>query len=240
MYYTCYNPNLPCYLLNYPQEKNNDDLKLSIQMLVQEFEKNPNISHAITSLSTRYNIKRRRLYDVINVLTSIGCCQKTCLDHVSWLGKPQILIEINKLILEKNIYNENKTLSDLFPVESCIGISNLTICFILLFFAQQINKLDLRFVGQFFSRNTGRYKTTLCKLYQICYILGALGITSRTQTVCEVIMNPPFFIEELNSNNNNNLSLDSLLNRPREKNLPQFFLNRRKEIHDFFLQTVTK
>jgi len=231
--------------ISIPVEKSNDDLKISIQTLVKEFENNPQSTHAITSLSTRYGIKRRRLYDVVNVLTSIGCCQKTCLDNVSWLGKSHIMSEINRLRMLKQIDNQGKTLSELFPVDGCIGISNLTICFMLMFFAQQTNKIDLRFVGQFFSRNTGRYKTTLCKLYQICYILSALGITSRTQTVCEVVINPPYYQEDIASPPENQheepfLSITSLLSRPRDKSIPSFILNRRKEMHDCFVHSVAQ
>ena len=228
--------------------KPQDDLKTSIIQLVREFETNPENSKAITLLSTRFNIKRRRLYDVINVFSSIGCCQKSSLDQIFWKGTDKILPELTRLRIEKKIDDPNKTLADLFPLNSCIGISNLTICFLLMFYALKSNKVDIRFVGQFLSRETGRYKTTLCKLYQISYILSTIGVTTRSEQVCEVIMNPPF-ISEVDiykgepPPKQNFMDIESLLNRPvntpnHSQQTEHYALQRREEIKECFIQNV--
>lgn len=151
----------------------------------------------ISTLSKRFSIKRRRLYDVINVFEAIGCCEKSGLDSVRWVGKENIISNLRSLKLQRGVHDRKKRLDDLFPVPCCVGISNLSISFLLLFFALQQNKVDLRYASQFFSRTTARYKTTLCKLYQICYILGSIGVTSRTAQVCEVILNKPYYDEDV-------------------------------------------
>jgi hypothetical protein len=75
--------------------------------------------------------------------------------------------------------------------------------------------LDLREVSAFFSRDTGRCKSTLCKLYQIARILGALGIIQRTENVCEVKVMPPFRSALVAlSEVADPLAIESLLNRP--------------------------
>lgn len=237
-----------CYVIpQRPQE--HDDLKTCIMNLVSEFERNPEESKAITHLSTRYKIKRRRLYDVINVYTSLGCCQKTCLDHVIWLGKEKILPGLKALIIKEDIDNPKKSLEELFPVNGCIGIANLTLYFLLLFYALKSNKVDIRFAAQFFSRGTGRYKTTLCKLYQISYILNAIHVTTRSEQVCEVLLNPPFISNEdifeepadqqPKSNLDNIMSIDSLLNRPIQKSSDNYVIRRREEIRECFVKNIS-
>ncbi|OHT09044.1 hypothetical protein TRFO_22211 [Tritrichomonas foetus] len=181
---------------NSKESKNSDDLRASIQVFVKSFESSPKNTQAISSLSSRFAIKRRRLYDVINVFEAIGCCERSDLDAVRWIGKENIITNLNSLRKQRGIDDSTKMLEDLFPVPCCVGISNLTISFLLLFFALKQDRIDLRYVSHFFSRNTARYKTTLCKLYQICYILGSIGVTERTSQVCEVILNRPYFSGE--------------------------------------------
>lgn len=232
-----------------------DELRLSIQMLINDLEMQKNLTMGITYLATRFNIKRRRLYDVINVFTALGCCHKHGLDHVIWLGKEKCISQLAQIRKDKCIDDKDKTLQELFPANGCIGIMNLTVYFLLLFHAMKTDHLDLRFVGQLFSRETSRYKTTLCKLYQISYILSAVGITKRTTQVCEVVLSQPYYddiiVEDLPEDNPRHivpqlsidpLSIDALLNRPattRKVNPEyQFVYDRRKEIRDLFVESI--
>jgi len=195
-----------------------ENLRAVIQDLVDYMESQKGKSCAIVDLSQRFMIKRRRLYDIINVFVSLGCCKKTNYDQILWLGKEMINNEI-VLLIEKRLSNRKMELSDLFPASGCIGIANLTISFILLFHALKVDHLDLRYAARLFSLNTTRYKTTLCKLYQICFILGAFGITSRSPHVCEVVLikTIELFKNEkslINDEDNCPLSISKLLNRP--------------------------
>lgn len=173
-----------------------EELRTSISYLIKYMEDNPENAHSIAKLSKNFLIKRRRLYDIINVFESIGCCEKVGLDVVKWVGLDNIKKNIAKMKTKRQIFDYHKSLQDLFPVPCCVGITNLTSAFILLFFAIQQNSLDLRSVSQFFSRDTRRYKTTLCKLYQISYILAAVGVVNRTNHVCEVILKNAYYTEE--------------------------------------------
>lgn len=221
-----------------------DDLKISIQMLINELENSINRVQTIPLLTQRFNIKRRRLYDLINVFSSIGCCKKSGFDHLVWYGKSQLPVQLEKLKKSRHIDDPSYSLEQLFPVTDCIGISNLTVCFLLLFFALKTNCLDLRFVSNLFSRQTSRYKTTKCKLYQISYIFGAVGITNRTNQVCEVILNPPYYNDEILPHNEqlpNPFSISSLLNHPTDSssnNSNAYIYKRRKDFHELFVQSI--
>ena len=175
-----------------PDSKVADDLRVSIRAFVECLEQVPEHTRPITLLSNRFGIKRRRLYDVINVFESVGACRKSGLDTVKWLGLDNMKETLKVLRKERHIDDPTIPLEQLFPAPCCVGISNLTTSFLLLFGAIKTNRVDLRFVSQFFSHGTARYKTTLCKLYQICYILGAIGVTKRTAQVCEVILSDEY------------------------------------------------
>lgn len=239
----------PTFVPQQQAPKAPEDLKISIQMLIQELESHPRQTFAITILSQKYMIKRRRLYDVINVFSSIGCCRKSSLDHLIWNGTGMFSTVLSQMKRSRGIDDKTKTLSDLFPVASCIGISNLTVCFLLLFSALKTNHLDLRFVGQLFSRETSRYKTTLCKLYQISYILSSIQITNRTSTVCEVVLLPPYIIDDILPDEPDNkanhsiipISIDALLNNHIKINPEnQYIYDRRHELKDTFIECISQ
>lgn len=196
--------------------RQSDDLRISIQTFVKTLEdaakygRNRQVTSEIDSsnleeegaqqisiLSNRFHIKRRRLYDVLHVFEAIGCVKKSGLDSVKWIGKENIVTNLHNLKEQRGINDPSKTLDEIFPDPCHVGISNLTIYFLLLFFAIKQDKVDIRYASQFFSRNTTRYKTTLCKLYQICYILGSIDVTSRTSQVCEIILNSPYYDDEV-------------------------------------------
>lgn len=248
-YQVCEPRMMPVPQRKEPEVKTQDDLRQGIQAFVSCLEHSPDQTQAITSLSNRFGIKRRRLYDVINVLESIGVCRKNGLDAVKWLGLSNMKATMQELRRSRNIDNTSLSLEELFPSQSCIGISHLTISFLLLFSAVRTNRLDLRFVSQFFSHGMNRYKTTLCKLYQICYILCAIGVTTRTAQVCEVVLNEEYCdngvkgIAKKKQPEISVMSITSLLNNPTEtkpkKDDLAWLAARRKALQSCCIENVT-
>lgn len=215
----------------------------SIQELCAAMESEKTQAHSITKISTRFNIKRRRLYDVINVLIATGCCQKGEFDTIIWLGKDHITAKIKQYCSTRLSGIETKTLSELFPVESCVGVPNLTVNFLLIYYALETNCLDLRIIATLFSRGTMRMKTTLSKLYQISYILCSIGVCKRNSQVCEVVLEDIFFKPIINQkkqtltyDEEHPLSLGSLLNRPAAGMETESLLAKREEFNRYFTE----
>jgi hypothetical protein len=150
----------------------------------------------------------------MNVFTAVGCASRIGNDKINWHGCASTIPHLREASNRGEIHNFDKSLSDLFPPDNCVGLPSLTVSFVLLFGALHLDTLDLREVSCFFSRNTIRYKSTLCKLYQIALILGALGVVEKTTNACEVKIHPPFGVELHKPDNGNPLFVDSLLNRP--------------------------
>ncbi|EAX95470.1 hypothetical protein TVAG_059940 [Trichomonas vaginalis G3] len=213
--------------------------KVSVTNLVNMLESHPGKSFGIPSLCSSFKIKRRRFYDIVNVFVSLGCCQKLNLDRVEWLGKSQISNHILTMRKEKEIDRPEISLDSLFPVETCVGVSNLTINFVLLFYALKSNKIDIRMAGQFLSRGTGRYKTTLCKLYQINLILATLGMTSKSSELCSIVLRNPYMKNEdvykipKEIQKDSIMSILYLLNKPEPGTVNSYVVQRRYEMKSY-------
>ena len=168
--------------LNKNQElKGNDRFKISIQNFIRNAEKfGGQKLFCISHVCEEYNIQKRRLYDVINVLESVGCIKKTTVDAFHWAGFGNIPHTINKLLESFGFPNTSLLYSKLFSYNQHISIATLTQYFIICFFIFHRPSLDIKQVALFLSKENGRYKTTLCKLYQVTHILESAGIIEKS------------------------------------------------------------
>jgi hypothetical protein len=208
------------------------ELRAAMTSMVLEFEHGQLQTMTIVELSQRFMIKTRRLYDVINVFLALGCCARSGGDGFTWTSLKDSLPRLRELRQSRGIDDPSRNLTDLFPITECVGIANLTIALLLLFYAVRANHLDLRLAARVFSRGTTRFQSTLCKLYQICFVLSTAGIVARTTVSCEVrIMGQwldyPAVPTELNENHAP-LSLETLLNHKTPET--QFAYKRRREM----------
>jgi hypothetical protein len=194
----------------------NTKFRNAIHAIVNDLEKDPPCTHSFLHFHRRHQIKRRRLYDVINVFTAVGCATRLGNEEIVWHGRSRIFAELLRAKATARV-DSPLSLVQLFPAGSCVSLSSLTVSFLLLYAALRVEILDLRRVSAFFSRNVGRYKTTLCKLYQIAMILGALDVTERHCNVCEIKLLPPFTQLLGDTREANPLSIPNLLNRHGDK-----------------------
>jgi hypothetical protein len=149
----------------------------------------------------------------MNVFTAVGCSARFGSEEISWFGRNRILPTLLRAKTTAGIDNPQLTLLELFSTDSCVSLCSLTVSFLLLYSALRQEVLDLRNVSSFFSRDVARYKTTLCKLYQIVLILSTLDITIRHCNVCEIKLLPPFTKLLRENQEVRPLSIQSLLNQ---------------------------
>jgi hypothetical protein len=183
----------------------------AIHSIIVELEKERGRTHALSLLHQQHQIKRRRLYDITNVFTAVGCATRSTTEDIRWEGINRILPCLKAEKEKLGVANYATPLSTLFPPDNCVGLTSLTVTFIMLFAATDSNVLNMCEVSAFFSRDVQRYKTTLSKLYQITLILGALEITERTETPGEVRLRAPF--DEILGDGGSPWAIESLLNR---------------------------
>jgi hypothetical protein len=189
------------------------EFESAIRAIIAELDEHPDHSYAIAGLHRRHQIKRRRLYDLLNVFSAIGCATRFGTQEIVWHGRDRIFPELLKHKQTTGLDNGALTLAALFPSDTSLSLPSLTVSFLLLFPALQVEVIDLRKASSFFSREGGKYKTTLCKLYQIALVLGTLNITERSPNVCEIRILPPLaaFLREVPDPNP--FAIPNLLNR---------------------------
>jgi hypothetical protein len=186
-----------------------------VQVLVAEIQECPQKTQSMDELHHRFQVKRRRLYDVTNILIVLGAAARSNAEEITWLGEDQILPSLLKQKQAMNVMNLQIPLSVLFPRDNCVSFTTLAMAVLMMFPAIGTERLNLRDISAFFSRDTQRYKTTICKLYQITLILGALGIMQRTENPCEVKIIQPYTDLLMDGTlNNNPMALSRLLSRP--------------------------
>lgn len=211
-----------------------------IKQIVDEMEGSIGTAQSLSNLCAKHALDKRRVYDLFNVFQAIGCCEKISHDLVLWYGKEKAKEYLAVKIREREILNSKQTLEELFPPKECVGLGNLSLNMCLMFFALMNDRLDLRLTAQLFAKGTDRYKSTLCKLYQVSYTLGAADITTRTEKICEVILNPPYFDRFPVASP---LSIASLLNHKGETTAPNdpgsIFARRREELREIFMRSRT-
>jgi hypothetical protein len=172
----------------------NETFRSCIQDLVKHAEARVPEEYSVTFLIATFHLQKRRMYDVMSVLSAIGCSQRGTGDVLIWNGFVNVRATFHKLQKEAHADSADATLNEIVGCQSDVSISGLTVAFILCFLALQRCKLDIKHISRYLSRYSGREKSTLCKLYQIAHILDAAGVLERSAVPREVTIANRFFI----------------------------------------------
>jgi hypothetical protein len=164
------------------------DLRTCVELCIEEMNRRPGESMRFRDASARFGIKMRRLYDMVNRFSAAGCCQKSGLEGLVWTGLDEIRAHIGSLAETRQIDNPRLSLIELFPVSRSVGVAKLTADYLLLYRALRTSHLDLRMAATLFARGTTIFRSTLCKLYQITYVLCSAGVATRTALACDVAL----------------------------------------------------
>lgn len=175
-------------------KRHRDNFHHSIVRFLEYCNSNGEIMLKITNICERFGFQRRRFYDLATILQAFGILQKENLDMVKWVGMGQIIPTLEKVIHERGIGTaDSSNISTIFPSVQKLLMSSIAVDFTLLFITQRRQKLNIQETASFFARDNGRFKSTLCKLYQIVYILIELGIVERRNTPNEVYLADRYF-----------------------------------------------
>lgn len=195
----------------------NDHFKNSIRSFVTDAETQKNSMFSISQICCKHDFQKRRFYDVLNVLEAIGCCEKINSETIRWLGLSNIPSALLQLQKSLNVDSINTSVDEIFSAGQSIMISQLAKLFILCFLVTQSQALDIKQIAMFLSRNNQRYKTTLCKLYQITHILEAGGILKHATIPSKIILVSKYCVflngqKKDTQIDSNPLSIQNLLN----------------------------
>ncbi|OHT08369.1 hypothetical protein TRFO_23212 [Tritrichomonas foetus] len=224
--------------------KYTDQFKTSIQSFIHNVEESGSKIVSVNKSCSKFGFQRRRFYDVLNVLEAIGVCNKLNAESVQWLGLSNIPSTLLMIQKTWRVDNTKSTLEDIFQTEQSIVISHLTRSFLMCYLVMQCQALDIKQVATFLSRSNQRYKTTLCKLYQIAHILEASGILHRTMVPCVMMLEQQYFaVLECRSNyeyDSNPLALTNLLNDHKSREFKEAVERRRVEFFVCYKRIETR
>ena len=210
--------------------------KASIKAFVKQAESEIKQTYNITQLCNDFDFQRRRLYDVISILEALGCCEKVTVDRVTWYGLSAVPSHLRELQKTLGVNKPDTEMGDIFLEEQMILLAHLTVSFVLCFLVLRQPVLDIKNIAMFLSRHNGRFKSTLCKLYQITYILDAAGIIMKTAIPSQIVLAPEYYtiVPMVGVGDPDDvLSIMSLLNRHDgclASELEQMALARRRQI----------
>ena len=159
-----------------------------------ECQKYKNQPLQVRAMGKRLGFKKRRFYDLINILDAIGCCPRIDVDSFVWLGYDNINPKLTDWAMKYGVFDPSKALDDIIVNTGCLSISKVAIDFLMCFIALEKQTLNLIEVATFMSRKNGRDQTTRCKLYQAAAILEIMGIISKTSETSVFRLNDRFFL----------------------------------------------
>jgi hypothetical protein len=146
-----------------------------IRAFVYRAESNVPTDYSISRLLSDFRFEKRRLYDVMSVLCAVGCCCKISPHCVRWIGMCRVSLTLLQIQRDARA-DSDIPLDSIITSHTTVSISSLTVSFLLCFLALHMRTLKIKQISRYLSRQTGRHKSTLCKLYQIAHILEASGI----------------------------------------------------------------
>lgn len=152
----------------------------SFQRLIQDLQHER--SHiSIDQLVRRKNYDKRRLYDLFNVLTTVGICAKLEPKHFAWLGDDSVHDTCRAMAvdLELKCVVDKDDISVL-RVDDNSHLSVIVTKFIQSFFYFGKDIVDVQDISLCMARSPGRSKLILRRLYLISQILEEVGVMQHT------------------------------------------------------------
>jgi hypothetical protein len=189
-----------------------DTFGTAIQSFVREAESRPPGEYKISRILAEFGFQKRRMYDVMNVLSAIGCLRKTSADSMFWQGLSAIPAALVKLQHDAGADCPATPLDRIVGCDNNVSIFGLTVGLLLCFLSLRQRALDIKHITQYLCRRTGRHKATLCKLYQIAHILESTGVFQRSHVPGQLEFVDRFFATLDLQAENNPFAMTSILN----------------------------
>jgi hypothetical protein len=218
-------PSPPIQVHGLPPETQRPDFPAtfaaSIRAFIADVESHSASECVVSHFIPKFGFQKRRLYDLLCVLCTLGCREKRSVDGLQWYGRARIASVLRKLQLDAGANSASSSLDFIIGSQHTVSISPLTVQFVLCFLALAMDTLDIRDISRYLARQSRRHKSTLCKLYQIAHILDASGIVSRTEVPRQLTIGPAFFVPVKidcgcgDSRAAAAYSIEALLNHPR-------------------------
>ena len=202
----------------------------SLRILVSKLETLIGKEFNYLSLCSQFSVKRRVLYDFIQIVEPLAIIDRKNNNLFVWNGISNFQTVIPTLL--SNLQNETLSHSfvNIFSCSNDSSLVHITILLLKLFCYLNTKTLDLRSVAFLFTQGPTKFKTLIRKLYTVSTSLEVVGILSKTSKVSEVKLLVP---ELLIRNQNQNIGVQALINTTEELQQFEMFEQRRKEFNEY-------
>lgn len=166
-----------------------DEYSTFISLLLKHYEGSDDAIIQVNKLSSETGVEKRRLYDLLNVLTACGVCEKSSAHAYCWRGLsvlPSFLSQVSRDIEARALYMD---IDQLFFIPDSPAIGALTVNFIAIFVYYGIPMIPLREISMIMTANEERARMVMRRLYSVVYVLERIGVLKHALTVGECLFN---------------------------------------------------
>lgn len=163
--------------------KSKNDFALFISRLISSYECNMMPIIRINEISIQSGIEKRRIYDLMNVLTAFSVVSKLGANNYKWEGMDQAQ-KVMKQCSENFALKTSKEVSgDIFILPESAGIGKLAYNFVSLFFFFGFKNLNIRDASILMASNEVRSKPILRRLYLVSFLLEHIGFIKHRKNI---------------------------------------------------------
>ena len=148
-----------------------------------ELKKPNNIN--ILNISKEYGIQHRRVYDLFNLLTSLGVCQNVERGKLAWCGIYNVPTVISKAYSKIEINSLTMTPAQLFCLGPSPSLGAIATHFISMYLFFDVDTLLLKQVSSMFHDPRADIKSLERRMYLVLSFLELLGIVAHTMKTNE-------------------------------------------------------
>lgn len=167
------------------KERNQNSLTESYKRIIADFERTMPTNINIVNVASEYGIQHRRVYDLFNLLSSLGICRTIERGKLSWVGISAISTAIERTYSKIECDSLTKPFSTLFNLGKSPSLGEIATHFIAMYMFFDVETLLLRQVSSVFHDPRSDIKSLERRMYLVLNFLEILGIVAHTMKTNE-------------------------------------------------------
>ena len=154
-----------------------------VQNVIKRCKMNPGECLKVNEIADAEGCEKRRLYDLFNVLCSVGLCFKTVDKMYIWYGEKNMMKTLKEEYLRAEVLTFSRDMWSIFimPESPPIGHLALTIIIIYLFFGSK--EMALKQICLIMAQRKAKMSRLLRRLYLAAFFLEQINVLSHTSQI---------------------------------------------------------
>ncbi|EAY02759.1 hypothetical protein TVAG_369870 [Trichomonas vaginalis G3] len=167
------------------KEKISNSLTDSYKQIVNDFEQLKPANINIVNVAQQYGVQYRRVYDLFNLLTSLGVCQNVERGKLAWIGLSSVPSVISKAYAKIEIASLHKPMNQVFCLGQSPSLGMIATHFISMYLYFNVDTLLLRQVSSTFHDPRTDIKSLERRMYLVLSFLEIMGVVAHTMKTNE-------------------------------------------------------